>query len=170
MTERSSDRWRVCTTHDASECSEKDVILNSIKTKALDLLARREHSRQELRRKLQRRFDDLDLIEIALNQLSESDYLSESRFVEAYIRFRANKGFGPAHIRQSLLQRGINRDLIEQFLFSSPDIDWRERAHDVQVKKYGKKPPATFAAHMKQIQFLRYRGFENVARIQQEEE
>lgn len=125
------------------------------------MLARREHSRLELRRKLRSRFDDPELIETILSELSEADWLSETRFVESYIRFRASRGFGPAHIRQALLQRGISKSLIDRFLFSLPDIDWQERADYVRVKKYGDAPPVNFADQMKQLQFLRYRGFED---------
>jgi regulatory protein len=124
------------------------------------LLARREHSRRELLHKLQLRFSDIDLIEETLNKLVDAGWLNEFRFVEAYIRSRAARGFGPMRIRQELLQRGIVDELIEEKLYNLSDINWQELAEQVRVKKFGEEKPKQYSERMKQLKFLHYRGFE----------
>lgn len=110
--------------------------------------------------KLQQRFSNTDLIEEALNQLINAGWLNESRFVEAYIRSRAARGFGPVRIRQELLQRGIIDELIEEILYQLPDIDWQVLAEQVRIKKFGEDNPKLYSERMKQLKFLYYRGFE----------
>ncbi len=124
------------------------------------MLARREHSRRELLHKLQLRFSDIDLIEETLNKLVDAGWLNEFRFVEAYIRSRAARGFGPMRIRQELLQRGIVDELIEEKLYNLSDINWQELAEQVRVKKFGEEKPKQYSERMKQLKFLHYRGFE----------
>ena len=69
-----------------------------IRAKALDLLARREHSRLELRQKLVQRGFPSDRIEPVLDQLVEERLLDENRYAELYACARADKGYGPLRI------------------------------------------------------------------------
>src|SRR3546814_21124082 len=80
----------------------------------MDLLARREHGRVELARKLRQRGAPPELIEQALDRLCEQGLLSESRYLESFVRSRANAGYGPLRIREELAQRGLARADIEQ--------------------------------------------------------
>ena len=48
----------------------------------MDLLARREHGRVELTRKLRQRGADPEMIDAALDRLTEEGLLSESRYLE----------------------------------------------------------------------------------------
>ncbi|MBY0544585.1 MAG: recombination regulator RecX [Gammaproteobacteria bacterium] len=148
---------------------QKSVDLVTIHATALNLLARREHSRWELRYKLRKRYDAPDIIETVLDQLTEADWLSESRFVDVYIRSRANRGFGPVHIHQSLLQRGIKDELIQHYLYTLPDINWREQSEQVRIKKFGRALPTQYSDRIKQLKFLQYRGFGDFAFANEEE-
>lgn len=125
------------------------------------MLARREHSRRELSLKLQKRFEEPELIDLVLDKLIAENWLNEHRFVEAYIRYRASNGFGPIRIRQELLQRGIKDELIDKFLLVLPELDWQELAEKARVKKFGAVFPKLYPERMKQLKFLYYRGFEN---------
>jgi regulatory protein len=80
----------------------------------MDLLARREHGRVELTRKLRQRGAPSELIEQALDRLTEEGLLSESRYLESFIRYRAHAGFGPLRIREDLSQRGLAQDQKER--------------------------------------------------------
>ncbi|MFN7096881.1 MAG: regulatory protein RecX [Gammaproteobacteria bacterium] len=95
-----------------------------------------------------------------LDNLIDAGWLNESRFVEAYIRSRAARGVGPMRIRQELLQRGVNDELIAEKLYNLPDTDWQVLAEQVRVKKFGEKKPTQYIERMKQLKFLHYRGFE----------
>lgn len=124
---------------------------------AVALLARREHSRRELLRKLLRRSDDRELIEQVLDELVERNYLSEERFAESYVRARAGRGFGPLRIRAELKDRGLSDELIERYL--SADFDWCEQLAQVCEKKYGSAVVEGGKERNKQARFFLQRGF-----------
>ena len=89
------------------------VVLDSpaaVRRAAMDLLARREHGRMELSRKLRSRGAPPDLIEPALEKLADEGLLSEARYLESFVRMRANAGYGPLRIREELTQRGLPRE------------------------------------------------------------
>ncbi|WP_069469959.1 regulatory protein RecX [Candidatus Marithrix sp. Canyon 246] len=121
---------------------------------AMEYLARREHASLELSNKLARKGFDADVIESVLAQLQADNLLSDERFVEAYIRHRSNKGFGPLHIRQELQKRGINGDMI-----SVDDESWVKSACQAREKRFGKLVPKLKSEQAKQFRFLQYRGF-----------
>src|SRR5690554_8208103 len=104
----------------------EDIMLDtpvSIRRAAMNLLARREHGYVELVRKLQQRGADTELVELELQRLVEEGLLSEERYLESYIRSRANAGRGPMRIREELLCRGLERSGIDRAL-NEADIDW----------------------------------------------
>ncbi len=82
--------------------------------KALKLLTFRDHSCQELRRKLRERgFEDV-VIDIALQRLIENGYLDDGRHAARWAHHLAcDRLYGNARIRASLLEKGIAGDLIE---------------------------------------------------------
>lgn len=123
----------------------------------MDLLARREHGRVELARKLRQRGAPPDLIEQALDRLCEQGLLSESRYLESFVRSRANAGYGPLRIREELAQRGLPRADIEQALRDS-GFDWNEQLRELWQRKFGQLP-ADAKERAKQGRFLSYRGY-----------
>ena len=86
----------------------------AVRRAAMDLLARREHGRVELTRKLRSRGAADELIEAALDRLAEEGLLSEARYLEAFVSYRARSGYGPLRIREELTQRGLARSDVEQ--------------------------------------------------------
>lgn len=121
-------------------------------------LARREHSRFELQQKLSKRFDSAEsLINRALDKAAADGYLSDERFAEAYSRSRNNKGFGRERIANELMQKGVDATLIADALAQVQDTDNRALSHTWR-KKFN-HVPQDFKEKMKQIRFLRYRGF-----------
>ena len=126
---------------------------------ALDLLARREHSRRELERKLAARGFADELIASTLDALEESKDLQSARFTASFIRARAAKGQGPARIRAELAERGIDREQAAELLREA-DIDWAALASAVRDKRFGTGRPADFEERARQARFLEYRGFD----------
>lgn len=137
----------------------------AVRLAAMNLLARREHGRVELARKLRRAGAADELIDSALDRLQEQGLFSESRYLESYIRSRARAGFGPLRLREELGQRGISRSDIEQALADS-GIDWDENLHELWQRRFGCKP-ADLRERARQSRFLLYRGFAHdaVARL-----
>lgn len=135
--------------------------LGQVRLKAMDLLARREHSQIELKRKLRQREFEPDLIEQALSQLAEEGLQSDARFAEAYAMMRANRGYGARRIELELQERGIS-DSLRDIALEAID-DWAERAQQARIKKFGPAVPTDAASKAKQLRFLQYRGFEGDA-------
>ena len=132
----------------------------------MDLLARREHSEQELRQKLKSREYDADAIDEVLQGLISDRLQSDERFTEAYVNHRFNAGVGPLKIRYELRQKGIADLLADEFLESLSDR-WDELMLQQRERKYGEAIPAGYAERMKQARFLQNRGFspESVMRL-----
>lgn len=132
----------------------------------MDLLARREHGRVELERKLRKRGASDELIHAELDRLTEDGLLSEARYLEAFINARARSGHGPARIREELTQRGLPRGDVEQALRDSP-FDWASQLQEVWQRKFGGERPLDAKARAKHMRFLVYRGYapEQVARL-----
>jgi regulatory protein len=137
------------------------VVLDSpaaVRRAAMDLLARREHGRIELSRKLRSRGAPSELIEPALDRLAEEGLLSEARYLESFVRMRANAGYGPLRIREELSQRGLAREDIEQALRDS-GFDWAAQLHDVWMRKFAGELPSDQRERARQGRFLSYRGY-----------
>ena len=122
------------------------------------MLARREHSGAELRVKLAAKGFPADIINDALSDLYRSGWLSDERFVEAFLRVRSERGYGPVRIRAELKERGIDDELIAMHL-DPRDSSWLRRLQGVRVKRFGAERPAEFADKARQMRFLQARGF-----------
>lgn len=136
------------------------VVLDSlaaVRRAAMDLLARREHGRAELARKLRQRGAEAELIDAALERLSEEGLLSDQRFVESFIRSRASAGYGPLRIREELSQRGVPRAQAERALADS-EIDWADNLRELWRRRFASLPQDA-RERAKQGRFLLYRGF-----------
>lgn len=122
--------------------------------RAVRLLARREHTRAELARKLAPHGSTED-IDTVLNTLAASGLQSDARFAESYVRSQAAR-LGAARLRQTLRTKGVAGDLIDTHVTDLPDET--ERARNVWQKKFG-TPPADAREWAKQARFLQGRGF-----------
>jgi regulatory protein len=124
--------------------------------RALRLLARRDHTRLELQRKLAPYVDDPAELQALLDDFTARDWLSESRAVDQLVHAKRGR-FGSARIRQALIQKGVTEDLIAPALASLKTTE-QTAAREVWSRKF-KSAPVTAAERAKQIRFLQYRGF-----------
>lgn len=125
----------------------------------MDLLARREHSRFELQRKLSARAYTDEQIATTLDQLEQAGLLSSTRFAESFIRGRIARGHGPRRIRKELAERGIDEAQGRNLLGQVP-VDWDAEARKVRAKRFGAQAPKNYKERARQARFLDYRGFE----------
>ncbi|BFT61609.1 recombination regulator RecX [Pseudomonas moorei] len=132
--------------------------LVAVRRTAMDLLARREHGRVELTRKLRQRGALPEMIETALDRLTEEGLLSESRYLESFVSYRARSGYGPMRIREELSQRGLQRSDIDLALRES-GIDWQVHLEDTWRRKFSGHLPIDTRERAKQGRFLAYRGY-----------
>jgi regulatory protein len=126
---------------------------------ALDLLARREHSRSELTRKLAARGFPDDVVTRALDELERTGVLANARFTASFVRSRVAKGQGPQRIRAELAQRGIVAAAADEGL--AADVDWLATIRAVRAKRFGPELPRDYAERARQARFLQYRGFDS---------
>lgn len=71
------------------------------------ILAARDHGRDELRRKLEKRgFEPAEVAEV-LERLAQEGYLDDVRYAREFARQTLGKGHGAAYVRAKLASRGV---------------------------------------------------------------
>jgi regulatory protein len=125
---------------------------------AMDLLARREHSRAELRAKLRRRGADPAAIDPVLESLDADGLQSDARYTEALAQSLVRRGKGPLRIRAELRQHGVGDALIDATL-EALGPNWAELAAAARSKRFGAALPGTRDERGRQARFLEQRGF-----------
>jgi regulatory protein len=130
----------------------------TVRTAALALLAGRDFGRAELARRLARQGHPPELIAEVIDGLVAERLLSDTRFVEHFIRQHAGRGHGPARIRAELRERGVPAEEVDAGLEATGE-DWAAIARDVRRKRFGSSLPADYAERARQARFLQYRGF-----------
>ena len=145
--------------------------------RATRILAMRDHSEQELRRKLtappppaKPRQQESRLpaepppeptaeeIDEVIAWCYEHRWLDDERFATQFISSRSRKGYGPQRIRQELQQKGISRTQCEAAL-AACDIDWMSLAREQAERKFGSPLPKQYPEKAKVQRFLLYRGY-----------
>ena len=128
----------------------------TLKARALRLLARREHSREELKRKLAAHAAEGEDVEALLEELVKRGWLSDVRFAEQTIRSGARR-FGPLKLAQHLRAKGVDEETIARGFraaaadgASSLESIWQSRFHAA---------PADDRERARQVRFLQGRGF-----------
>jgi regulatory protein len=119
-------------------------------------LARREHTRVELKRKLEARAQEGEDVERLLDELAQRGWLSDARFAEQAIRAKARR-FGPIKLAHFLKSKGVGEEAIAAGLkgagaegASSLESVWRSRYRGA---------PSDERERLRQVRFLQGRGF-----------
>ncbi len=124
-----------------------------LRARALRLLARREHSRAELERKLGPHAGSPEVIAGVVEALVQKKQLSDERYAEERARTLSRK-YGAARIRQDLKAKGVDA----QFIDSISSEGELERARAILERKY-REPATTREERAKRMRFLQGRGF-----------
>lgn len=125
----------------------------ALKARALRLLARREHSRDELERKLAPYAETAAALGALLTELEQKKQLSNERFAEQRAHVLARK-YGPARIRHDLKSRGVSAELAQRF----SRTDELEQARAILARKY-RTAALTREDRARRARFLQGRGF-----------
>ncbi|MCO5107997.1 MAG: recombination regulator RecX [Burkholderiaceae bacterium] len=128
----------------------------SLKARALQLLARREHSRAELARKLAPHSESVEHLESVLDELVAARLLSNERFAESLVHRRAER-YGTATIRQEMRAHGLDQALVQAHAAALERTEL-ERARAVWQRRFGALPES-LAERARQTRFLLARGF-----------
>jgi regulatory protein len=119
-------------------------------------LARREHSREELKRKLSSHAEEGDDIDAVLDELAAKGWLSDARFAEQAIRSKSRR-FGPVKLAHVLRSKGLDDEAIA--------AGFRAAGHEGEAnleavwKSRFRAAPADERERGRQVRFLQGRGF-----------
>ena len=140
----------------------------SLRQRALGCLARREHSRAELQRKLAPHADNAEALAALLDEFERRGWLSEKRVIEQVVHARRAR-YGSRHIAQKLRDLGVADEAVSRAAadMKAGDLD---AAREVRRRKFGALPK-TAEQRARQWRFLLGRGFdtETVARVLKDE-
>ena len=128
----------------------------SLKSRAMRFLARREHTRVELRRKLASRAQEGDDVDGLLDELSQKGWLSDARYAEQAARAKSRR-FGPLKLAYYLKSRGVGAEAIAAGL-QRAGADGRASLEGVWRTRFS-APPGDEREKMRQVRFLQGRGF-----------
>ncbi|HTM62551.1 MAG TPA: recombination regulator RecX [Burkholderiales bacterium] len=124
-----------------------------LKVRALRYLARREHSRAELARKLSPHAESPAALELVLDELQGRRQLSDERYADVRTNWLSRK-YGAAKIRHDLKAHGVAEAVIDRV---SAEGDY-DRAKAIVARKY-RGPATTREEKAKRARFLQSRGF-----------
>ena len=129
----------------------------SLMGRALRYLSRREHSRQELRKKLLPYAEsDIELDEL-MTKLEAQSWLSDERFAESLVR-RKSERYGSLKIVEELKQQGIEGDsLIE--IKERLKVSDAMRAWELWQRKFDSAITKDPKEKSKQMRYLVSKGF-----------
>lgn len=134
----------------------------TLRARALSHLARREHSRAELERRLAPYAEAgpggsaAEQIRTLLDALAADGLLNDTRAAESAL-MRAEDRFGERRLRQTLQAKGLAPALVAETLARAREGEF-ERAQAVWQRRFG-APPVTPAERARQSRFLAGRGF-----------
>lgn len=130
--------------------------------RALGLLVRREHSRQELDRKLRAKGVPDDEAAAAVRKMSEAGWQDDARFAVSLARARANGGYGPIRIRAELGTHALEAGAIEgafEALAEAGEDDWLANARLLIQRRFG-EAELDIRQQRKAADLLLRRGFD----------
>ncbi len=136
--------------------SQEPASARSLRSRAIAALSRRDHSRQELFRKLSAIAESPEQLNAVLDTLEKEGLLSDQRYAESVARVRGTR-FGSARVRLELEQKGVAPHLIQATTDGLRDSE-ADRLREIWTKKFG-TPPADFTEAARQSRFLLQRGF-----------
>jgi regulatory protein len=129
---------------------------DELKARALRLLARREHTRAELARKLASEAASPAVLAALLDQLEMRKQLSDERYAEARAH-RLSRKFGALRVRRELVAKGVEPDAAARFAADVEKTDL-ERACLILARKYRLAATAP-KERARRMRFLQSRGF-----------
>ena len=129
-----------------------------VRDAALRLLALREHTQRELTGKLGARGFPATVIATVLADLAAEALQTVTRFASHFVAQRCARGVGPVRVRAELEQRGLDRELIAQYLDRDAAC-WREALQALVAKRYGSGPVSDRREWQRRARFLAGRGY-----------
>ena len=140
----------------ARRVAKKPLSEVTLRVRAMRYLARREHSRAELRVKLLPHVQEGEDVEAVLDDLEKQNWLSDARAAEMLVNAKRGR-YGTLRIAHELREKGIAENLIEAAIPSLKETEF-DAIREVWQRKFG-APPKDQKEKAKQLRFLQSRGF-----------
>ncbi len=135
--------------------------IKAINDFCLRLLARREHSRNELLTKCLAKGYGKDESLAVIDGLAGQGWQDDLRYAQSYARHRIQRGYGPVFINYQLQQKGVDLPDLEGIVETVAD-NWMDVLEQVYSKKYKAGFPNERVDRQewaKRSRFLMQRGF-----------
>ncbi len=132
----------------------------TLKARAVQYLARREHSRRELRTKLLRYMaesETADDVDCLLDELEAKGFLSDERYATSRARVRSQK-YGQARIAFELRSQGVDAETIAEVVEPLKETE-AARARALWVKRFKGVAAEDQKERARHIRYLAARGF-----------
>lgn len=157
--------------------------MENLLNRAMSILARRDHSEYELRRKLAAQFafngfkkrfnktsshgseespskEELaDQIESVVQYCYEYHWLDDEKFAARFIQSRSLKGYGRQKIKLELLQKGVSKDIVDN-AFADCGVDWIELAEMLIDKHFDRQLMSEWKYRSKMYNYMVNKGFD----------
>jgi len=126
---------------------------------AVSLLARRDYSTHDLKKKLAERGYSQHAYEVVVDDLESNNKINNERYGQNVVAYRARRGHGPARIRSVLQKSGLSRSAVDEAVKGEEAPDFLGLARATRIRKFGPEIPRDRKERAKQARFLQYRGF-----------
>lgn len=135
---------------------KQNIVLRNAKETALQLLSRRDFTKQMMLEKLKQKQIPGDIAEQVITFLKEYHYLDDEAYAKRYVKYYSETR-GKHRLRQELLQKGINSEIIDRAL---KEVSQEEALYRMVEKKIMTLPPDYGKKELQRLKnyFLR-RGF-----------
>ncbi|NLL00421.1 MAG: regulatory protein RecX [Clostridiales bacterium] len=143
----------------------EETVYRRAKQKAMAILKRMDKTEKELYDKLRQAYYTDIIIERTIEYLKGYKYIDDKRYSSNYIRMRKNT-MSKLSIRTKLLQKGINKEVLEEIIAIEYDMDSNETDPEILAiekaiqKKYKDITVLSFEERQKLIASLYRKGFD----------
>jgi regulatory protein len=138
---------------------DQKIDLNHAWDYAVSLLARRDYSSMELKKKLADRGYSEHALEVVVDDMVSMNKVDDERYGQNVVAYRARRGHGPARIRHELKRSGLGRAAIDEAVKGEEAPDFGALARATRARKFGPEIPVDRKERARQARFLQYRGF-----------
>lgn len=135
-----------------------DILLPRAKKRCLHLLEKQDRTRGDLRQKLTEGGYPADIAESAIDYAASYGYVDDRRYAANYIYYRQEKK-SVRRLREDLLQKGIDRSIIDECLDEAELTTDSEKIHQLMEKRHYDPDTADPKERARMTRYLLGRGF-----------
>ena len=136
----------------------KEIVGKRAKKRALHLLEQMDRTEHQLREKLIASGYPVICVDDAIDYVKAFHYLDDERYAEMFTRYKKEK-FSRQQIKQKLIQKGVNRDIISSAIEEAYDTDETIHIRNLLQKRNYSNKVADEGEFRRTYNYLLRRGF-----------